>query len=322
MGKINNELDKFKTIPKELVFDTSLSDRARFVYVFMACKPETWEFYLEPMSKEIGYSVDTLRKYLGELVQSGWIEKGEQVKENGEFRAVKYTIKITKFSDTVNFRHGKTYTLNNSIPHTEYTNKNNDKEKEILKEKTDDDVFVDNIYAMYPAKCPVRNTSLGKCSKDKDRIRKLLKTYSKEDIEKVVAHEVDEKYGKSMMQNFSTFLNNFPDPKSLFGKNTGGSLAYPKSVDDVNFEDVMPTYDFYVAWLEKKCRNIVDNIRSGFPENNEQYKRLVEHTKGGARALAYVHLVLNRDGWDKYDDNRGLVWIYNNFIRANGLFQE
>lgn len=144
MGNINNELDKFKTVPKELVFDESLSDRARFVYVFMACKPEKWEFYLEPMSKEIGYSVDTLRKYLGELVNSGWLEKSEQNKENGEFRAVKYTIKTTKSSDTENFRHGKTPTLNNSIQCTEYTSIDNNKKENIkeYKEKFADFVFL------------------------------------------------------------------------------------------------------------------------------------------------------------------------------------
>jgi DNA-binding Lrp family transcriptional regulator len=95
-------------------------------------------------------------------------------------------------------------------------NNNIIKEKEILKEKkSEDDAFVDKIYAMYPTRCPVRNLSLGKGYKDKDRIRKLLKMYSKEDIEKVVRHEISEKYNKSMMSNFSTFLNNFPDPNSL-----------------------------------------------------------------------------------------------------------
>lgn len=93
------------------------------------------------------------------------------------------------------------------------TNKTN-KEKE-LKEKANDE-FVDKVYAMYPSKCPVRNTYLGKCAKDKERIKKLLKIYSKEDIEKVVKKEIEEKYGKCYMSNFSTFLNNFPDPQSLF----------------------------------------------------------------------------------------------------------
>lgn len=72
------------------------------------------------------------------------------------------------------------------------------------------------MYKLYPTRCPVRNTSLGKCYKDKERIRKLLRDYSMEQIERVIQRVVDEKYGKHYMQNFSTFLNNFPDPNSLF----------------------------------------------------------------------------------------------------------
>ena len=36
-----------------------------------------------------------------------------------------------------------------------------------------------------------------------------------DEIERVFKHEIDEKYEKSYMQNFSTFLNNFPDPNAL-----------------------------------------------------------------------------------------------------------
>lgn len=82
------------------------------------------------------------------------------------------------------------------------------------KDEGDDD-FVEMIYSLYPTKCPKRGSSLGKSTKDKNRIRKLLKTYTKEQIEAVVRKEVDDKYGKVYMQNFSTFLNNFPDPSIM-----------------------------------------------------------------------------------------------------------
>lgn len=77
------------------------------------------------------------------------------------------------------------------------------------------DDFIDRMYAIYPPRCPKRNASLGKTRKDKERIGKLLKTYSMEEIEKVFKHEIEEKYEKQYMQNFSTFLNNFPDPYSI-----------------------------------------------------------------------------------------------------------
>lgn len=92
------------------------------------------------------------------------------------------------------------------------------KVKSVKTNDNSDDNFIEYIYAMYPTKCPMRNTSLGKSHKDKDRIKKLLKMYTKEQIVSVVENEVSSKLGKQYMQNFSTFLNNFPDPNTLEDK--------------------------------------------------------------------------------------------------------
>ena len=82
-------------------------------------------------------------------------------------------------------------------------------------ERESEVAFIDRMYSLYPTKCPKRGTSLGKSHKDKQRIKKLLKTYSMEQIELVFKHEIEEKLGKQYMQNFSTFLNNFPDPDTI-----------------------------------------------------------------------------------------------------------
>lgn len=84
-------------------------------------------------------------------------------------------------------------------------------------DSTAEDDFIERMYAMYPSKCPKRGTSLGKSRKDKERIRKLLKAYSMDEIESVFKREIEEKYDKHYMQNLSTFLNNFPDPHSEQG---------------------------------------------------------------------------------------------------------
>lgn len=76
------------------------------------------------------------------------------------------------------------------------------------------DEFVDKMYALYPTKCPKRNASTGKSRKDKDRIKRLLKVYTEEQIEQVIRTEVDNNYGVNYMKNFSTFLNNFPEPST------------------------------------------------------------------------------------------------------------
>lgn len=90
---------------------------------------------------------------------------------------------------------------------------------------SEEDEFVERMYLLYPSRCPKRATSLGKTKKDKDRIRRLLKCYSMEEIERVFKHEIEEKYEKQYMQNFSTFLNNFPDPNSLDNGNLFGVLV-------------------------------------------------------------------------------------------------
>ena len=124
MGNFVNKLSNYQVIPRELIFDNTLSDRARFVYCYMASKPNGWDFYMNPMAKEIGYSVETLRKYINELVENGWLVKGEQ-KNEGLFGAVTYTLNDsktqneeeasygTKNSDTEKFRHGENPTQYN-----------------------------------------------------------------------------------------------------------------------------------------------------------------------------------------------------------------
>ena len=124
MAKIFNENKGNESIPRNLIFDTTLSDRARFVYCYMSAKPEGWDFILAPMAKELGYSVETLRKYIAELVESGWIIKGEQGydKETGKFSNVDYTIKnnpspCRKKPVSEKTRVGKNHTQdNNSSP--------------------------------------------------------------------------------------------------------------------------------------------------------------------------------------------------------------
>lgn len=90
---------------------------------------------------------------------------------------------------------------------------------------SEEDEFVERMYSMYPSRCPKRATSLGKTKKDKERIKKLLKCYSMDEIERVFKHEIEEKYEKQYMQNFSTFLNNFPDPNALDNGNLFGVLV-------------------------------------------------------------------------------------------------
>lgn len=112
MGNFKSELkglNRFQPIPRELIQDCGLTAQARFIYAYMAAKPEGWEFWQDVMSREVGMGVATLRKYLFELRDAGWLEIGKQKNERG-FGAIQYTLKAIpsyNFCDTQNLRHAE-----------------------------------------------------------------------------------------------------------------------------------------------------------------------------------------------------------------------
>ena len=119
MGNFKSELkglNRFQPIPRELIQDCDLTAQARFIYSYMAAKPDGWEFWQEVMAREVGMSVATLRKYLHELRDAGWLEIGKQANEKG-FGAIQYTLKALpcyNFCDTQNLRHAENATRENS----------------------------------------------------------------------------------------------------------------------------------------------------------------------------------------------------------------
>ena len=117
MGNFKSELkglNRFQPIPRELIQDCDLTAQARFIYSYMAAKPEGWEFWQEVMAREVGMSVATLRKYLHELRDAGWLEIGGQ-KHNKGFGSVEYTLKALcyKNRDTQNLCDTKIVTHEN-----------------------------------------------------------------------------------------------------------------------------------------------------------------------------------------------------------------
>jgi len=83
-------------------------------------------------------------------------------------------------------------------------------EKEEVKEKEKKEI--DEIYNLYPSKCPIKNSSTGKSLKDKDKIKTLIKSKPKDELISTIEKYILEcSKNKIYMKNFSTFLNNLPD---------------------------------------------------------------------------------------------------------------
>jgi hypothetical protein len=81
---------------------------------------------------------------------------------------------------------------------------------------TDNDTVTDNdikeIYSLYPTKCPIKNSSTGKSSSHKAKIKSMLKNISKDELTSIINRYIREcKESKTYIKNFGTFLNNIPD---------------------------------------------------------------------------------------------------------------
>ena len=131
MNKLNNKIkDNFTIIPNDIIRNKSLSDRARFIFCYMASMPDDWKFYQGVMAKELGYTKDTLRKYIEELLETGYLNR-EQRREVGKFDSYDYTLNFspcTKNTDTVKIRDGKKPTREKSS----LTNTNLEQRKTII----------------------------------------------------------------------------------------------------------------------------------------------------------------------------------------------
>ena len=80
-------------------------------------------------------------------------------------------------------------------------------------DKNEKNKHIDEIYQSYPSKDPVTNRSTGKCSKDKNKIKNLLKTMEKEELLFRINNYLENcKLSKAYIKNFQTFLNNIPEP--------------------------------------------------------------------------------------------------------------
>ncbi len=83
---MNNQIRKNFTItPNQLIDDETISPQARFLFVWLASKPDDWRFHSSVINKALGFSDDTRRKYMNELAVKGWLSKCQKKLESGQW---------------------------------------------------------------------------------------------------------------------------------------------------------------------------------------------------------------------------------------------
>jgi predicted transcriptional regulator len=88
----NKVREKYCIIPNAVITNTNVGHTAKMLYIYMLSKPDDWEFRIRPMALELKMSFETVRKYLNELIDEGWISRGDQKILNGQFANYEYII--------------------------------------------------------------------------------------------------------------------------------------------------------------------------------------------------------------------------------------
>jgi hypothetical protein len=246
MNKLNNKIkDNFTIIPNEIIRNKNISDRARFIFCYMASMPDDWKFYQGVMAKELGYTKDTLRKYIEELLETGYLNR-EQRREVGKFDSYDYTLNFspcTKNTDTVKIRDGK----NPLREKSSLTNTNLEQRKTIININLDKEF--ENEFSHFE-KITIENSQSSKVNPftlvslvEKEKAKSSAKKEKEKDAEPKAERKPNPTY-----EAFTVFCQTF---EQLSG------AAYPT---DQKGHYIMSPKDaggmvYLLRWLEKVDRN-------------------------------------------------------------------
>ncbi len=126
---MKNSIKKdFTIIPNELINDSELDMKARFIFIYLASKPEDWKYYNRKMEADLKCEKDTRIKYTKQLVDRGWISIEQQILPGGKFGPNEITLNpyrvktaalpLSDLSNTVENRSDKKPPLNKTDNNT------------------------------------------------------------------------------------------------------------------------------------------------------------------------------------------------------------
>jgi hypothetical protein len=205
----------------------------------MSSMAEDWKFYQSKMAKDLGYSKDTLRKYLDELVSTGYLKRTQRRTEDGKFDSFDYVI---DFIPDKNFTVSEK-TRDGEIPLRENPSLKNKnlKEEKLIKNKnlkdniensdefSEDEIEINQNYKVNP-------------------FTVIANLQSQKEEKKTSAKRKEERKPNPTYEAFTVFCQTF---EQLSG------AAYPT---DQNGNYIMSPKDaggmvYLLRWLEKVDRN-------------------------------------------------------------------
>lgn len=93
MNTFRNRIkDNFTTIPNEFVNDTSLSWKAKGIFLYLASKPDSWHFSMDHIKSQASDQMVALKSGIKELEQAGYLRRDRIFGEDGKIIGWRWTI--------------------------------------------------------------------------------------------------------------------------------------------------------------------------------------------------------------------------------------
>lgn len=197
MNNFRNTIkDNFTTIPNEFVNDTSLSWKAKGIFLYLASRPDDWVFSMDHIRQQATDQMGALQTGIKELEKAGYLRRQRKFNGEGKISGWKWTLELPSISrQTENPSDGKSvrrktplYT-NTESTNTELTKTDNTNYS--LREKTDWFIQLWN-------RC--NQTSLRVTDDKCKQISSRLKTFTAQDLTLAVKYRSEDPWIQSKGQ--------------------------------------------------------------------------------------------------------------------------
>jgi hypothetical protein len=93
MNTFKNKIKaNFTALPNSIINDSELSWKAKGIFLYLASKPDDWNFYMEEIQVHSTDGITALRTGIKELIVQGYLERRKITNENGEFEGLEWIL--------------------------------------------------------------------------------------------------------------------------------------------------------------------------------------------------------------------------------------
>lgn len=165
MNQFRNEIrTNFTAVPNSVSRNPKLSWKAKGIFMYLASRPEDWEFFINEIKKNATDGKDSLQTGLKELEKQGYLIRTRSVNKKGQFTGWDWTLTVPEQEKTLSGLSEQQKTDNGKIPLTEnpsdgkslegktpsYTKKESTKKENTKKEGKASHPFLIHVETNYP----------------------------------------------------------------------------------------------------------------------------------------------------------------------------